>query len=597
MKKCLCVLLAALFLLPGCGKKTQQQPAQPTTEPAATGLYDPDHPVEQQTMGAVRAYSLGSNSYTDIEIMGNKLLLTGMYGVARVLQGENCEVMADGTLGTGTIDYSVSAQQIAVYQYETREVVLLNPQLQEMNRIALPEDMEGEPAISLATNEIFYCANGEIRALNLENNVPRLVKVLTAGKHTLNGCYFDGRLICHEAADEEGRITSSYLSAQSGETLYVGGDIGSMDTYEDRYLVCRVDNPSNYFVMSEMIMGTLEGEPKRLDVPEADYYEEALAMNGVISCSVSETGVELSFHDLSLGQTTAKLTLEGYKLPTEIVADQQFVWMLLWEGDQLILCRWDVKQSAVAEPVAVTGPFYTAEAPDLQGLEECRKTADQMDSDYGVRIRIWQEAVKQTDGYTVVPEHQPAILNHMLTMLEPILQQFPQDFLRKTVRTGWIRICLVRSIAGDQEWVQFWEEGDCYILISSQADPYQAFLEAVWYAIDARVIGNSRDYDTWDQLNPEGFTYGLSEYDPAILEGENSAFMNERSLESPNEDRRQLFIAAMTGYDEEQFASELLQNKLRRLCEGIREAYGLERKEEIFLWEQYLTEPMVEIDG
>ena len=41
------------------------------------------------------------------------------------------------------------------------------------------------------------------------------------------------------------------------------------------------------------------------------------------------------------------------------------------------------------------------------------------------------------------------------------------------------------------------------------------------------------------------------------------------------------------------FASETMQKKLRRMCEGIREAYGLEKVKEIFPWEQYLHRPLV----
>ena len=36
------------------------------------------------------------------------------------------------------------------------------------------------------------------------------------------------------------------------------------------------------------------------------------------------------------------------------------------------------------------------------------------------------------------------------------------------------------------------------------------------------------------------------------------------------------------------FTAPILQQKLRRICAGIREALELEDKEERFLWEQYL---------
>ena len=40
------------------------------------------------------------------------------------------------------------------------------------------------------------------------------------------------------------------------------------------------------------------------------------------------------------------------------------------------------------------------------------------------------------------------------------------------------------------------------------------------------------------------------------------------------------------------FESETMQKKLLQLCRGIREAFGLKKSTEIFLWEQYLHEPI-----
>jgi len=36
------------------------------------------------------------------------------------------------------------------------------------------------------------------------------------------------------------------------------------------------------------------------------------------------------------------------------------------------------------------------------------------------------------------------------------------------------------------------------------------------------------------------------------------------------------------------FQSDAMQRKLKALCDGIREAYGLRESPETFLWEQYL---------
>ena len=40
------------------------------------------------------------------------------------------------------------------------------------------------------------------------------------------------------------------------------------------------------------------------------------------------------------------------------------------------------------------------------------------------------------------------------------------------------------------------------------------------------------------------------------------------------------------------FASDIMQAKLKTVCKGIREAFGLKKDSRVFLWEQYLKEPL-----
>ena len=60
----------------------------------------------------------------------------------------------------------------------------------------------------------------------------------------------------------------------------------------------------------------------------------------------------------------------------------------------------------------------------------------------------------------------------------------------------------------------------------------------------------------------------------------------------PKEDRARLFEYAMTAGHDELFVSPNLQQKLKQLCTGIREGFDLEGSSEVFLWEQYLPEPL-----
>ena len=80
--------------------------------------------------------------------------------------------------------------------------------------------------------------------------------------------------------------------------------------------------------------------------------------------------------------------------------------------------------------------------------------------------------------------------------------------------------------------------------------------------------------------------------DLSLTEGEKRAFIDSFSMTYPHEDRCRVFYYAVTSGNEAIFTSKFMQNKLQKLCEGIREAYGLEKKDAAYVWEQYLTQEM-----
>ena len=603
MKRFLCLILAML-LLTGCAGKPTVEPGQTESEPK--GLYDETYPLEELTGGAVRAYPLETNCYTDVYTMGSKILLLGASGEALVMHSDEGVVSAVGVIDGFRYEaasFEVSVEGIANYLPESREVFLLNPMLEETYRVQLPEDIQGEPVISMKSNEIFFCRNGEIRAMNMENGVARLIKSHLVTEQTLDGCYYDGKMLCCTVKDETGNERQIYLSAENGITVGEDSFIYGFETFQNRHFVRRVDNR-----LDQIIVGTQGGESKLLTVENADFVSSALAMNGALSYQKQADGVMLSFHDLEQGVTTAQVKLTGVGEPVAMGADQKYAWILVEEIPQAenpvvrqVLLRWDITKSAIQETVPVLSTLYTLANPDTEGLKLCKEKAGTLNDTYGVRAMVWEDAVKNTGDYKAVAEYQPVIIEEMLAALEPALQSYPEGFLRKTVKAGWVRIGLVRRIESGEDWVQFWQDGDCYLLISSYADIPKALLEAMGYTIDSRVLGNSRKYDNWSELNPDGFLYtaeaeGQTQDVAGYIDGENRAFVNMEAVVSPTEDRRQIFIAAMVDGNEAVFSSQTMQAKLRRMCEGIREAYGMTNKKEVFRWERYLHEPLVELE-
>jgi len=109
--------------------------------------------------------------------------------------------------------------------------------------------------------------------------------------------------------------------------------------------------------------------------------------------------------------------------------------------------------------------------------------------------------------------------------------------------------------------------------------------------IDSHVLGNSPMFDYWNGLNPEGFVYGdASTYSQAYLDGESAVFLSDASMASATEDRCEVFCQAMKINNDAVFRSPVMQQKLKLLCQAIRDSWRLEQKTDLYSWEQYLTE-------
>jgi hypothetical protein len=245
-----------------------------------------------------------------------------------------------------------------------------------------------------------------------------------------------------------------------------------------------------------------------------------------------------------------------------------------------------------------TEPWYNAQNPDTEGLAQCQARVDALNETYGINIRIWEDAVRQPGGYELTMEYHPQEIEKMLDALEPMLAVFPKDFLAKTIRGGKLQICLVRDIAGDQPYAQYFAEGNAFVVLDTQANIHVDFLQAFAYVMDSHVLGNSRDYDDWAELNPFEFDYAYTyDWEPdedteVYAMSGIRYFLNNRAMTYPHEDRCSIFVQAMMPDSADLFREETMQRKLCRLCEGIREAYGLEGLEEPLPWEQYLTMKM-----
>lgn len=591
MKKVLFLTLLPVLLLAACANADADRAE--TTQPVETqppGYYVADSALESQTSGAVRQYRLPEGDFRWLSAIGDQLLLASGNepAVLTVLTGIDCvptaQLSVDPDLLSGS--YKVLYNGFVYYDEAENQAIFLDPQLQETNRLPLPDDIQGSPVFSPDGAVIFYCAGQEIRAFQTEQKISRLIKSHSYKSAVLLDCYFEGKLLSCRMENANGTFDTLYISAESGQTLHTDNGIEKLYSYEDSFFSLRKDG-----IISQKILGTRDGNLLNLSVDAP--VTTALELGGVVSYRTEESGLHLAFYDATSGQKTAAVTLDGVGEPDALLADRWSgcVWVLTTnpETEEKMLLRWNLKATPVQEETVYTGVLYTSQSPDQGALDACQDRVDALNKTYGVRICIWQDAVKYRGGYSLTPEHQSAAISDVLDQLEPILAEFPKGFLLKSV-SGRIRICIVRSVDAESKSVQYWHENDAYIVLPVGTDVRSGFLNGLGYVVDSHVLGNSSKYDFWGTMNPEGFNYGTA--DEAYLSGEQRAFVDASSMNSPVDDRSRILYEAMQPDNADVFSGETMQKKLLLVCQAIRDAWNLEWKKEIYPWEQYLTDPI-----
>lgn len=587
MKRFLPILLMIL-LLAGCGNsdtpETTPVSAEPTATPkAAVYLESANNGVEQQTDGAVRAYDLETASGTRLVPMGDGLLVICDDGSLTLLKGESCEIAA-----TGKADLSedrTAAELIAwsggvmYFNRESREVVVLDSQLRESLTVALPEESSGIPVLQ-SSGEIFYCADSQIRALDVRTGISRLVRQHNCADQELTGSYFDDSLIGCRITDESGTVRTVYLYADTGEAVYADTSGYRMETLGQMFFA-RQENSEN-----PCIFGWQKEEPMCLHA-NGETLVGVLMMEGAVGYTVTGNGLHLNLFDLNTGMRTSEVLLRGVGEPDAVTADGEYVWLTA-EG---VLYCWDVSAIQIADETIYTEQRYTAENPDTEGLAECQAHVQRLQDMYGLSLYIWNDAAEQVKEYAENEEYRVSVIQDALGQIETLLQQFPEDFVKDT---GKISVYVVNSLKSGEHYEQYWDGSNCCVVLDC-SEVTKSFLLGLGVAIDTKVLGNSRDFDTWSNLNPKGFAYT---YDYETNEQRDDAekyedaFIDQRSMSFPTEDRSRIFAYAVLSGSEEYFAKDTLQEKLERVCEAIREAYDLEQSETVFLWEQYLNEPI-----
>lgn len=597
-------LILLLLILCGCTVENQEETTDTTaetlsavepTEPA--GTYVPGSGMETETAGAVRVYDLGlADVYAMIPMGEDLVIFSGTENTTLTkLTGENRYVTASVSLNV-RLDPEKSTLQVTekgISYYDSGCLVTLGTGLKEISRVELAEDLVGEPAVSADRKRVYYCTEHYIWELTLETGISRMIKEVSETITTARGLLVeDTVLLCCLDTGEQ-----IFLSTETGRTLgRCGGDITVTGSGEYWFAVVPEGQIDAY------VFGT--GEDKRMLLPETQclYLEET---NCLLTLSEEEAGIRVDCYDLESGVIRSVLTLDF--APVFFAGEEDLVYVLSAEG---MLLRWDLAALPSGDDTVYATPRYTLENPDEEGYAQCAAAAEKIGSRYGVTILFGEDAVaEQSDDFDMTGEYMVPVILQELEKLEALLAVYPEGMLKAAVEDttgGTLYICIVREVVGSAEsgildpvaGTQFWVGEDAYVAIAVGQETGNALYHQMYHAMEIRLMSNSNACYEWDSMNPSKFEYDYSyvlnqsREDDKYLEGKNRYFINTYSMSFPMEDRATILEYAMMEGNAEYFESSAMQEKLQTLCEGIREAYGLKKSPEVFLWEQYLEKSL-----
>ena len=611
-----CLLLCGCTAQPQPTETTQPTETQPMTDPTEpSGCYDPDSTVELQYRGAVKAYPLGLENVLDMVCIGEDVVVfSGMDTTTlTMLSGENLYVTAQVELDVWINPQDASTQitdkGISYYDGEAGQVVLLDAALKEVARIPVPEDIVGAPVLSANRQFLYYCTADSIRVLELEHGIRRLLMEVTSAEQTAHSLLMEDTLLRCQLMEEDGSERTVFISTETGEIQDDYWAELKVESYGDTYYASFAEG-----ALQALVYGKAGGDQRML-IPEdlSGDYRYLPEKHAVVGASRRESTLVLDYYDLSSGLRSSVLELHGCSMPMGLAAGEgNLVYVLCYDEnrDGEVLYRWDTLALASNDSGIYTGPRYTMDKPDTEGLSACRAYATELNQRYGVEILIFTDATAhQPWDYTLAAEYQAPLIRRDLETLDRLLAVYPANFLKQTAdstSSGVLRICLVRSITGTPEsgsmenvgGLQFWIDEEPYVaLCVGQMYDGQVYHE-IFHAIETKVYSDSQIYYEWDKLNPDGFEYDynyqdyLNHWDSEYLKDETRAFIDSYSMTFPKEDRARIMEYAMTPGNESYFQSEIMQEKLYQLCLGIRKAYKLTKSEETYPWEQYLNESL-----
>ena len=589
-------LLAAvlcLFLLVGCAEK-QEDPTVPTEE-SGQSLHVSGHALEAQTSGIMEVFPIAAEDPLGLWALGEDVALSAESGIT-LYTGSGLREAA--SVSTGQVLGSVGSR-LFVYDETARQILDLDGAFSPTSAWSLPEKALGLPGVSPDGKSLYYLQKDGLYLLDTELGSSRVLRDNMAVQSGSVRCLEDGRTLLLNLTDPNGEENTLLVSAVDGQSMEEALCPKDAAALPEGLAICA--SPG---VFSRVML--LEDTPQRLVTHSGEKCLGFLpAISATVTGSSGDSGMTLRLYLLSTGVCRSEVTLPGVdQVRLGCVTDGGKLYILAHgeEAGWLIL-RWHYDAFPSPNEESRLVPYH--DTPTAQEAANSRAKADVLEAKYGLDIRIGDEALAvQPWDYTFSGTSPADETDWTLEAIDTLLSAFPEGFLSR-LQTGWdgFSLCLAPRIQGtpasgslaSAQGLQFQEDDHCYVVLAlaPMEDLRYTLFHEFSHLIDTQVMVRSSAYDDWADLNPQEFAYSLDvnadmRANKQYLTGTNRCFVDYYAMVNPAEDRARIFECAVNPGNGDMFTAPILQQKLRRICTGIREAFDLESSGESFLWEQYL---------
>lgn len=548
MKRMLFAVLLCTLLL-GCGQ------AAPPRESRLT-------PTKETESDNLRCYPLDGADCRFFVLGDDLFLLRPGENTSQLLlcQGRGLVIAAQAEIPKGSLLTSTGGC-ICCYDPQTHRALLYTPELSSLGSFLLP-DCQGAPQPG-SQGLIYYTTDHALKELDTRSGLHRIIRQEEG--LTLTGILENqSLLIC--AKDGE----SLFIHLEDGSLSYTSPPITAIAESENRELLCAQCGDWDCLYLGQTMLPLPLG------------WRFLCFLSNKNAALVQREDASLAIYDLSTCKSLAELP---WSEEQEISGSWAAQTGRIYFTSGNCLYQWEPSWQTKPEKRISITPLYTRENPDTKGLAQCRQRGAFLENQYGIKLLLEQNDLPATPaGVTLETEYIPFAITNTLAGIESALSRLPSGFVRQLF-SGCGRVYLIpaRQILLDGEampGLQFFSGRDCFLVIAASNDIRRGVTQAISPLMERQILMKSDALDRWDSWNPPGFSYGDTTWDE-------TAFASPGGMTSAANDRMELFYAAMEPGNRTLFLSARLQNKLRALCQGLRQAFPL-AEDTKRPWEQYL---------